>query len=124
MRTRIIIATFISLFLLSFTVKEDSEIFGTWIGGFGTESDITETFVELKQQNKAVVYEGAKVEINMCLGEYEVKGDTALILTYIQPVTNKKVILEGNINRSKNFVDGVWQSSEVKGSFYLQKISR
>lgn len=114
--------TAICVFLLSFTGKEDSEVWGTWIGGFGDEKAITETFVELKQQNNAIVYEGAKLETNKCFGVYEVKGDTALILTYIQPVTNKQVSLLGNLNKSKNFVDGVMQTgSEVKGNFYLEK---
>ncbi len=121
MKKYIIIAASVSLFS-SFTIKENSDVYGTWKGGFGNESDITETFVELRQQNKADVYEGVKAEANKYTGDYEVKGDTVFVLTYYQPCTNKKVTLQGNLNKSKNFVDGIWQSaSEVKGNFYLQK---
>jgi hypothetical protein len=120
----ILIAAFFSTALLSFTAKGDSEIYGTWKGGFGNQTVIIETIVELKQHNKADVFEGAKTEANRCTGAYEVIGDTAFVLTYIQPCTNKKVLLQGNLNRTKNFVDGTWQSaSEVKGNFYLQKQS-
>jgi hypothetical protein len=121
-KSTLIIAGSISTFLFSFTIKEERDIYGTWKGGFGNEKVITETIVELKPQNKAVVYEGGQDPANMTTGEYEVKGDTAFILTYYQPCTQKKVLLHGALNKSKTFVDGVWQSaSEEKGSFYLEK---
>lgn len=119
-------ASFITLltttFLLSFTLKKDPEVYGMWKGGFGNSTSITEAIVDLKQSNKAYIYEDTGKELIKYAGTYEIKGDTAFILRYHEPLSDKNVMLYGNLNRSKNFVDGVWQSaSQVKGSFYLQK---
>lgn len=110
-----------ALALLSFSVPEKG-IQGVWKGGFGTQQVITETVVELKGDYEAVIYEGGVSGGVKHTGIYEVKGDTALILTYYKPDACSKVVLQGNLNKSRTFVDGIWQKGEiVEGNFYLEK---
>jgi hypothetical protein len=51
-----------------------------------------------------------------------VQADSILIITINYYPGNRQMQWVGNLNKTKNFVDGYWQSgSYVGGSFYLQK---
>ncbi|HEY9363551.1 MAG TPA: hypothetical protein VIQ00_09840 [Chitinophagaceae bacterium] len=99
-----------------------NDVFGTWVGGFGTEEDIKEAIIKL-QPGKAVEFYVEEVnETEKLIGSYEVHADSVLIITVNNYSGNGRMQLVGRLNKTKNFVDGYWQcGSYISGSFYLQK---
>ncbi len=121
-----LLSILVSFLLFGFNTTHEEKFFdnsirGTWKGGFGSNNQIIKATVRFKLNNAIEFYEGELKEKNKALGSYELRGDTALLLTYIKPTGSVFVLMEGNLNRTKNFVDGVWKCSDAKGSFYLQK---
>jgi hypothetical protein len=82
-----------------------------------------EAVVKLKPGRVVEFYEGMEKGSDKLVGTYRVLGDTALVLDVYKKGAQKRMTLHGNLNRSKSFVDGVWQEgNKEEGSFYLQKI--
>ncbi len=55
-------------------------------------------------------------------GIYIIKGDTTIIFSYKNENGYSRVLMYGNLNKTMNFVDGIWETGvHTKGSFYLQK---
>ena len=128
MKISIVILIVCSGFFFSFTEKkkqipENIEVYGIWRGAYGVNDEIRNATVMVRTNNIIEFYDGEMKEANKTSGTYKIHGDTAIILTYFKP-DNKCVSMYGNLNKTKNFVDGFWQTNaEVKGSFYLQKQS-
>ncbi len=128
MKISIVILIVCSGFFFSFTEKkeqipENIEVYGIWRGAYGVNDEIRNAIVMVKTDNIIEFYDGEMKEANKASGSYKILGDTAIIFTYFKP-DNKCVSMYGNLNKTKNFVDGFWQANaDVKGSFYFQKQS-
>lgn len=116
-----------SLLLLSFrpTALQNSlvhEVYGTWIGGFGTEEEIKETIIKLQPGNVVELYIEEVNHTQKLLGNYKVYEDSVLIISVNNYAGNNGMKLVGRLNKTKTFADGYWQcGSYISGSFYLQK---
>lgn len=96
---------------------------GIWQGAYGTSRNIEKVVVTLKSDNTMEFYEGEQPK-NKITGTYVLMGDTAIVISYKDQEKINQVYMYGNINKNKNFVDGVWESEgNPKGSFYLEKQS-
>lgn len=105
------------------TEKLESEICGTWQGAYGTLKKVEKLVVTLKPDNTIEFYEGEQPK-NKVTGTYSLQGDTAIVITYKGQEMVSQVNMYGTVNKTKNFVDGTWESEgNPKGSFYLQKQS-
>ena len=68
-------------------------------------------------------YEGEMKTENKVTGSYSLLGDTAISFTCKKNNGKQLIKMLGNINKTKNFVDGSWESNDNhSGSFYLQKL--
>lgn len=122
-----VILIFSSILLFSFhpslTADKNAEIYGTWVGGFGTEKKVSDAVMKLLPGNRVEFYRGEMDEAAKCQGIYQVKGDSLLIITLVEHDQSLSLQLFGRFNKTKNFVDGYWKSKpEGSGSFYLQKL--
>lgn len=96
---------------------------GIWLGAYGTTRKIEKLVVTLKPDNTMEFYEGEQPK-NKITGTYVLMGDTAIVISYKDQEKINQVYMYGTINKSKNFVDGIWETEgDPKGSFYLQKQS-
>ena len=109
--------------LLSFSVKEKNDaVFGTWKGAYGMGNNVKQTWVYLGSNNTMSFYDGSMKPENKMTGTYSLLGDTAIVFVCEKSITHKQIKMRGNLNRTKSFVDGVWESNDDRyGSFYLQK---
>ena len=109
--------------LLSFSVKEkDDAVLGVWKGAYGMGSNVEQTWVYLGPHNSMKFYGGYMKPENSMTGIYSLQGDTAIIFVCRNKKTSQQIKMKGNLNRTKSFVDGVWESNDDHyGSFYLQK---
>ena len=83
--------------------------------------EVKNAWVVLGSGNNMEFYDGDLKPENKLSGTYKLLGDTAIVFTY-KKFGEQQVIMEGNLNRSKNFVDGSWESNDhLYGSFFLQK---
>lgn len=97
--------------------KVNNNIYGIWQGAYGDSSMIQELVINLKPGNKMELTRKQKIE-----GTYVIKGDTTLIISYKNEDGSSQEFMHGNLNKTMNFVDGVWEvGEEAKGNFYLQK---
>ena len=113
----------ISTTLLGFSLKENNnEVFGIWKGAYGMGNNIEQTWVYLGPHNSMKFYGGYMKPENSMTGTYTLQGDTAIVFICKKKNSNQQLKMKGNLNRTKNFVDGVWESNDDHhGSFYLQK---
>lgn len=112
-----------SLALLSFTTVSpvENKLFGTWKGGFGDDVQTHSAIVQIKPGNRLEVRIDDKGDYKMT-GSYEMQGDTALVISYTDQVNHKRIIMQGRLNKTGNFMDGFWQTEgKYQGSFYFQK---
>jgi hypothetical protein len=109
--------------LLSFSAKEkDDAVFGVWKGAYGMGTNVEQTWVYLGAHNSMKFYGGYLKPENSMTGTYTLQGDTAIIFVCKNKKTKQQIKMKGNFNRTKSFVDGVWESNDDHyGSFYLQK---
>jgi hypothetical protein len=109
--------------LLSFSAKEkDDAVFGVWKGAYGMGTNVEQTWVYLGAHNSMKFYGGYLKPQNSMTGTYSLQGDTAIIFVCKNKKTKQQIKMKGNFNRTKSFVDGVWESNDDHyGSFYLQK---
>jgi hypothetical protein len=112
----------ISTTLLSFSVNDrKAAIYGIWKGAYGMGNQVKKTWVYLEPNSAMKFYEGEIKPQNKLSGSYTLLGDTAILFT-CKNKEGKEIKMEGRLNRTKNFVDGVWESNDDHyGSFYLQK---
>jgi hypothetical protein len=111
----------IAIISLSFVGKNNptlnNNVYGIWQGVYGDSIVIEELVINLKPGNKMELTRKQKIE-----GTYVIKGDTAIIFSYKNQDGCSQVLMHGNLNKTMNFVDGVWEvGAEAKGNFYLQK---
>ena len=109
--------------LLSFSVKEKNDaVLGVWKGAYGMGNNVKQTWVYFGSNNTMNFYDGSRRPENKMTGTYSLMGDTAIVFTCQRNLTHKQIKMRGNLNRTKSFVDGVWESNDDRyGSFYLQK---
>ena len=120
MKTALILVGFVCL---SFSVIDKGAVNGIWQGAYGMDDRIETTWVVFGPSNTLEFYEKEMKTENKMTGSYSLLGDTAIFFT-CKKVNGKQVIkMQGNINRTKNFVDGSWESTDHNsGSFFLQKL--
>lgn len=120
MKTALILVGFVCL---SFSVMDKGAVNGIWQGAYGMDDRIETTWVVFGPSNTLEFYEKEMKTENKMTGSYSLLGDTAIFFT-CKKVNGKQVIkMQGNINRTKNFVDGSWESTDHNsGSFFLQKL--
>ena len=58
-------------------------------------------------------------EEERCDGSYRMLGDS--ISFKYKTADGEEFVMQGQISRRKNFVDGVWKTGGTKGSFFLEK---
>jgi hypothetical protein len=106
----------------AFAVKDKGEaLYGTWQGAYGMNDEVKNAWVVLGANNSMEFYDGDLKPENKLSGTYKLLGDTAIVFTY-KKFGKQQVIMEGNLNRSKNFVDGSWESNDhLYGSLFIQK---
>ena len=107
---------------LSFSISDKKAgVYGIWKGAYGMGSQVKQTWVYLEPNHFVKFYDSVVKSENKMTGKYSLLGDTAIVFT----CTNKngmQIKMRGNLNRTKSFVDGVWESNDDRyGSFYLQK---
>ena len=113
----------IGTILLSFSIKDKNEpVLGIWKGAYGMGNNVKQTWVYLGANNSMNFYDGSMKPENKMSGTYSILGDTAIVFVCEKNTTHKQIKMKGNLNRTKSFVDGVWESNDHHyGSFYLQK---
>jgi hypothetical protein len=121
MKTVITLLGFIAF--TAFAVKDKGEaLYGTWQGAYGMDDEIKNAWVVFSNGNNMEFYDGDLKAENKLTGTYTLLGDTAIVFTYKKPGNKQEVKMQGNLNRSKSFVDGSWESNDDQyGSFFLQK---
>jgi hypothetical protein len=113
----------ISTTLLSFSIKEKNDaVYGIWKGAYGMGNNVEQTWVYLGPKNTMKFYGGYMKPENSMTGTYKLEGDTSIVFICKKQNSNQQLKMKGNLNRTKNFVDGIWESNDDHyGSFYLQK---
>ena len=107
--------------LTSFIGREVNDVDGIWTGVYKTENTREKVLVRFEDQNHIELYDGDVIESNKFTGTYQLQGDSVLQFSYQTP-DGKEFTMKGHINKRKNYVDGVWQTSDkLSGSFYLKK---
>ena len=121
MKTIITLLGFIAF--TAFTVKDkNGALYGVWQGAYGMNNEVKNAWVVFGSGNSLEFYDGDLKPQNKMTGTYALLGDTAIVFSYNKPGAQQLVTMEGNINRTKNFVDGSWESNDNQyGSFFLQK---
>lgn len=122
--------TFLAIALISFSfIKKNVEItegniIGMWEGAYGDNNKIEKLIIELKPENKMELYKHEGNIKHKITGTYLLKGDMTIFFSYKNENGISQVLMYGNLNKTRNFVDGIWQTDRyAKGSFYLQKQS-
>ena len=112
--------------LSSFTIRpyeSSSDVLGIWKGSLGNETKMVEALIRLKQGHTVEYSEMTVKGSKLLKGTFRVLGDTALVVYIDKKGKGKRMVMHGNLNPTKSFVDGVWQEGQQEeGSFYLQKI--
>ena len=115
--------TLIGFICFSFSFKEKGAVNGIWQGAYGLDDQIKNTWVVFGPSNSLEFYEGEMKTENKVTGSYSLLGDTAISFTCKKNNGKQLIKMLGNINKTKNFVDGSWESNDNhSGSFYLQKL--
>lgn len=116
-----IVCLLAGILLTSFTGKEVNDVDGIWTGVYKTDNTREKVLVRFEDRSHIELYNGDVIESNKFIGTYELQGDSVLQFSYQTP-DGKEFTMKGHINKRKNYVDGVWQTSDnVNGSFYLKK---
>ena len=109
-----------ALFLTGFNVKDDDpKIDGIWLGYYRSDVVKEKMVIKFSSQDKLEFYAGGVDEESKCNGSYQLMGDS-ISFKYTTP-EGKEFVMQGQISRRKNYVDGVWQTNGTKGSFFLEK---
>jgi hypothetical protein len=120
MKTALIL---LGIICFSFSAKEKGTVNGIWQGAYGMDNRIENTWVVFGSSNMVEFYEGQMKPENKMIGSYSLMGDTAISFTCKKNNGTQEIKMQGNLNRTKNFVDGSWESDDHNsGCFYLQKI--
>ena len=120
MKTALILVGFICF---GFSAKDKGEaVHGVWQGAYGFDRQIETVWVVLGPSQTMEFYEKEMRAENKMIGTYSLLGDTAISIRYRKVYGKEQVKMIGNLNRSMNFVDGSWESTNNHyGNFYLQK---
>lgn len=103
----------------------DNSIYGVWKGAYGFKEQIEDIMVKFEPGNTMEFYGNGTESEHKIKGTYTLQGDTAIIFSYVINEKHVNIKMKGNLNKTKNFVDGTWQAGEVeKGNFFLQKQSQ
>lgn len=108
-------------FLAGFTNKQETnEIDGIWMGYYRSGMEKEKVIVKFCSKDKIEFYTGGADDQTRCDGSYKITGDS-LSFTYTTPAGDE-IIMQGQMNRRKNFVDGTWKNKlKESGNFYLEK---
>ncbi|HEU0111664.1 MAG TPA: hypothetical protein VFQ73_12375 [Flavisolibacter sp.] len=116
-----VVFVMIATLLTSFSIKQEVGLGGIWTGVYRSDNVREKVLVKFDAQNGVELYNGEVVENNRYTGTWELQGDTVLVFKYVAS-DGKEFTMHGHINKRKNYVDGVWQTSDkLHGSFYLKK---
>lgn len=106
--------------LASFSAPvEEPEFDGFWLGEYGKGEEMKTMVVKFSDDRSIEWYRDEVKEENRQSGTYQLRGDSVIITCDCGE--GKQFVLNGFVNRRKTYVDGNWQESEAKGSFYLKK---
>ena len=109
-----------AVLLTSFSLKEDDPISGIWIGYYKSNLTKQKMMVKLSSDDHIEIYAGSFNEQPQSNGSYKLAGDS-ISFTYTTP-DGDEYLMQGHVNRRKNYVDGVWKSNGTsKGSFFMEK---
>ena len=109
------------MLLVSFDSREPAAVDGIWTGVYRSDNSREKVLIRFEEAQQLELYQGEVTDSNKFTGRYELSGDTLLKVTY-QNSQGKSIVMQGSINKRKNYVDGVWETSDnKKGSFYLKK---
>ncbi len=121
------ILTFLVIAIISFSFVEGNtnklkgNVYGIWRGAYGDSTIIEKLIIDIKPRNKMELYNNELTK-HKITGTYIIKGDTTIIFSYKNENGYSQVLMYGNLNKTMNFVDGIWETGvHTKGSFYLQK---
>jgi hypothetical protein len=107
--------------LTGFTFKKPDTLDGIWTGIYRSDNQREKVLVKFESQNQVELYDGEVIDSNKFMGTYKLQGDTVLTFSY-KTASGKEYTMQGHINERKNYVDGVWKTSDKRsGSFYLKK---
>jgi hypothetical protein len=108
-------------FLTGFSNRPmEDDIDGIWMGYYRSEVIKERVIVKFSNEDKIEFYTGGVDDKTKCNGSYRLLGDS-VSFTYKTP-EGQEYLMQGHINRRKNFVDGVWKTNDKgTGSFYLEK---
>jgi hypothetical protein len=118
---KIILNVIAGVALLGFTSRQTEAIDGIWTGIYRSDNVREKVWVKFEGRNQVELYNGEAMTGDKLSGTYQLQGDSVLKETY-QTGDGKQYTMQGHINQRKNYVDGVWQTSDkLSGSFYLKK---
>jgi len=96
----------------SFSAKDKGEaVYGVWQGAYGFDRQIENVWVVLGPSQTMEFYEKEMKTENKMIGTYSLLGDTAISIRYKKLNGKEQVKMIGNLNRTMNFVDGSWEST-------------
>lgn len=94
---------------------------GTWRGEYGSGQEVRQFIARFYPNMQVRFSETNGKKVRQALGSYQLKDNNTLVAVIALQGTG--ITLEGNLNKTLNFVDGMFTSPEGdSGSFYLQKI--
>ena len=106
---------------MSFTAREENAVDGIWTGIYRSDDVREKVLARFESQNLVELYNGDVEEAKKITGTYQLQGDTLLKFSY-KTADGKLFTMKGTINKRRNYVDGVWETSDKHtGSFYLKK---
>lgn len=107
--------------LTSFTVSSDRDaINGLWMGFYHHDMQREKVMVKFTEEGKVEFYAGKIEDGAKAIGDYTIQGDS--VQFHYKTPEGKEYSVQGQMNVSKNFVDGVWAAEDqTTGKFYLEK---
>lgn len=109
-----------ALCISGFTLKnDDDKIDGIWLGYYKSDAVKEKMVIKFCSQDKIEFYAGGVNEESLCDGSYQLLGDS-ISFSY-KSVDGKEYVMKGLISQRKNYVEGVWNSTGKKGSFFIER---
>jgi hypothetical protein len=106
--------------MTSFTGRPAEDIDGVWMGYYRSELSKEKVILKLNNEDRMEFYTGGVDDQKKIEGTYRMNGDS--ISFYYKTTDGESILMQGHLNRRKNFVDGICRTNEKPtGSFYLEK---
>ncbi len=98
----------------------EKTVTGIWQGALGDIRDVTEVVVDITGKDSLVVNVVGKDQ--HFPGVINALSDSTIQFAYYDPKAADSCRFAGNLNRTKNFIEGEWKLKDRKGSFFFQKV--